>query len=142
MKISNYKSLEKIEFELPHELDADDQMRLKIHSSGEIPEAPCLLILGENATDCIRPPYYRADAETYRRAELLGLRVIIGNVRPQDWNQPGADVIAQRIVYGAAPDAVVVLHDGGGDRHQTVEGLQIALAQLQGHNYSFEPICQ
>lgn len=97
--------------------------------------------LGEHATPCIRPPYYRADDETYERADQLGLRVIMGNVRPRDWARPGALTIADRIVGGAAPNAVVVLHDGGGDRSQTVEGLELALAHLQTRNYSFEPVC-
>ncbi len=48
--INNYKSLEKIQFDLPQELHAHDQLRLQAHSTGEIPKAPCLLILGENAT--------------------------------------------------------------------------------------------
>ena len=97
--------------------------------------------LGDHATPCIRPPYYRADQETYERAAGLGLQVIMGNVRPRDWARPGAQVIANRIVGGAAPDAVVVLHDGGGDRSQTVEGLRSALANLSAQNYSFEPVC-
>ena len=97
--------------------------------------------LGEHATACIRPPYYRADSETYSRADQLGLRVIMGNVRPRDWTRPGATVIADRIIGGAAHQAVVVLHDGGGDRSQTVEGLRMALAYLSSQNYSFEPVC-
>ena len=98
-------------------------------------------VLGEHATACIRPPYYRADSETYARADQLGFRVIMGNVRPMDWTRPGAQVIADRIIGGAAHQAVVVLHDGGGDRSQTVEGLRMALAHLRSLNYSFEPIC-
>lgn len=97
--------------------------------------------LGEYATPCIRPPYYRADEETYERAARLGLRVIMGNVRPRDWALPGAMEIADRIVGGAANNAVVVLHDGGGDRSQTVEALRSALASLSPQNYSFEPVC-
>ena len=97
--------------------------------------------LGEYATPCLRPPYYRADDETYVRAARLGINIVMGNVRPRDWTRPGARVIANRIVGGAAPNAVVVLHDGGGDRSQTVEGLRMALAHLQAQNYSFEPVC-
>jgi len=98
-------------------------------------------VLGEHATACIRPPYYRADSETYERADRLGFTVVMGNVRPMDWTRPGAKVIADRIIGGAAHQAVVVLHDGGGDRSQTVEGLRIALAHLRSLNYSFEPVC-
>ena len=98
-------------------------------------------VLGEHATACIRPPYYRADSETYARADEMGFRVIMGNVRPMDWTRPGAQVIADRIIGGAAHQAVVVLHDGGGDRSQTVEGLRMALAHLRSQNFSFEPVC-
>ena len=40
-----------------------------------------------------------------------------------DWQEPGAEVIAERLVSGARPGAIVLLHDGGGDRTQTVEAL-------------------
>ncbi len=99
-------------------------------------------VLGEHATSCLRPPYYSIDEHTVARAEQLGMRVVMGEVRPLDWSQPGVLEIADRIVGGAAPGRVVVLHDGGGDRSQTVEGLELALAYLESRNYVYEPVCQ
>lgn len=99
-------------------------------------------VLGDHATPCLRPPYYSMDEHTVARAAELGLRVVLGEVRPRDWSQPGAMQIANRIVGGAAPGRVVVLHDGGGDRSQTIEGLEMALAYLESRNYVYEPVCQ
>ena len=98
--------------------------------------------LGDRGTMCLRPPYYRADGETFARAGRLGFDVIMGNVRPEDWSLPGADVIAQRIIMGAEHNAIVVLHDGGHDRTQTVAGLEMALSHLGSEGYVFEPVCQ
>ncbi|MCY3922069.1 MAG: polysaccharide deacetylase family protein [Chloroflexi bacterium] len=100
------------------------------------------IILGQHATPCIRPPYYSVDEHTAQRAARLSLRLIMGTVRTSDWMLPGAEVIARQIYHGAAPGAVIVLHDGGGDRSQTVEALRSAMWNLRGFNYSFEPVCR
>ncbi len=100
------------------------------------------IILGQHATPCIRPPYYSVDEHTAERAARLGLRLVMGTVRTSDWMLPGADVIARQIYHGAAPGAVIVLHDGGGDRSQTVEALRSAMWALRSRNYSFEPVCR
>lgn len=97
--------------------------------------------LGEHATPCLRPPNYSTDEHTAQHAARLGLRLIMGTVRTSDWMLPGADVIAGRIFAGAAPNAVIVLHDGGGDRSQTVDGLRDAMWNLRTLNYAFEPVC-
>ena len=47
-------------------------------------------------------------------------------VDPDDWTMPGADVIAERIRAQLTPRAVVLVHDGGGEREQTVEALRDA----------------
>lgn len=40
----------------------------------------------------------------------------------------------------AQPGNVVLMHDGGGDRSQTVEALKIALPKLKAEGYSFVTI--
>ena len=99
-------------------------------------------VLGEHHTPCLRPPNYSIDSDSAQRLEAMGIRLVMGTVRSGDWSQPGVDVIVWRILQGAAPDAVVVLHDGGGDRSQTVEALRSVLYELRNHNYSYEPVCE
>lgn len=46
---------------------------------------------------------------------------------PRDWSRPGSAVIVRRVVAGLHPGVVILLHDGGGDRSQTVEALRFLL---------------
>jgi peptidoglycan/xylan/chitin deacetylase (PgdA/CDA1 family) len=52
------------------------------------------------------------------------------SVDPQDWRQPGTDVIVERVRLGVRPGSIVVLHDGRGDRSQTVEALPKILDEI------------
>ena len=48
---------------------------------------------------------------------------MLENIDPQDWAQPGADVILQRIKQQRRDGSIILLHDAGGDRSQTVDAL-------------------
>lgn len=100
------------------------------------------LALGEHATPCFRPPFYRFNPEIVDLAASLGLRMILNTGDTDDWRRPGATAIAANIVAAAEPNAILVLHDGGGDRTQTVQALESALRFLKSRRYAFEPICQ
>ena len=49
--------------------------------------------------------------------------------------------IASHIVSSAYPGAIILLHDGGGDRSQTVVALQRVLRELSAQGYVFRNIC-
>ena len=87
-------------------------------------------ILGEHATPCLRPPYGSRDGFTYDWAASHGLAIALWTVDTFDWRNPGAETIANRIVAGASDGAIVSLHDGGGERSQTVQALDDALTRL------------
>ncbi len=98
-------------------------------------------ILGEHAAPCVRPPYGARDAFTYDWAASHGLAVALWTVDTFDWRNPGAETIANRIVAGATDGAIISLHDGGGDRSQTVEALDDALDRLADSGIRYEPLC-
>lgn len=98
--------------------------------------------LGEHATPCFRPPNLRFDDDTVRRAGTLGLNMILATGATADWRRPGAAVIAANIIAAATPGAILVLHDGGGDRSQTTLALDLALTYLRLKRYAFEPVCE
>ena len=98
-------------------------------------------VLADQATPCLRPPYGSIDAFTREWAASAGLDLVLWTVDTNDWRRPGAQVIADRIVRGAADEAIVLMHDGGGNRTQTVEGLELALDRLSGRGLRFEPVC-
>lgn len=61
------------------------------------------------------------------------------DVDTEDWRLPGSDAIAERLL-SVQSGQVVLMHDGGGDRTQTVEALRIALPQLKAQGYKFVTI--
>ncbi|NKQ36224.1 MAG: polysaccharide deacetylase family protein [Chloroflexi bacterium] len=88
----------------------------------------------------VRPPYGATDANTRAYAADLGMTVVLWTVDPQDWRRPGADVIANHILTHASPGAIILSHDGGGDRSQTVAAYQTVLPQLAEQGYVFRTI--
>ncbi len=68
------------------------------------------------------------------------MTIVLWNVDPQDWRRPGADVIATHVVSHAYPGAIILSHDGGGDRSQTIEAYRTILPQLQQQGYEFRTI--
>ena len=82
------------------------------------------------ATTLFRPPY-AADTSPSQLSELTPLQiaqdlnylVVLENIDPQDWAKPGADIILQRVKQQRRDGSIILLHDAGGDRSQTVEAL-------------------
>ena len=98
--------------------------------------------LGSRGTPCLRPPSGTIDAFTQDWAAEHGLRLTLWTVDPGDWRRPSAEAIADHIVERARAGAVVLLHDGGGDRSQTVEGLDMALERLAGSGLAYKTLCR
>lgn len=102
------------------------------------PTADLLRSLGSESP-CVRPPYGATDDAVAADLAARGTEQVLWTVDPADWSRPGADVIAERIL--AAPrGAVVLLHDGGGDRTQTVDALRQALPRLAADGWTFDVV--
>ena len=88
----------------------------------------------------VRPPYGATDDHTRAYAAELGMTIVLWTVDPQDWRRPGAKVVADHILSHASPGAIILSHDGGGDRSQTIAAYQTVLPQLQAQGYVFRTI--
>ena len=102
-----------------------------------------------------RAPYF-GDAEPTTADELMpalaaqqaGYTVIGLHVDPNDWQRPQADRIVSEVdrqVRAATPERsgnVILLHDGGGERSQTVAALPRIIANLRAQGYRFVPVSQ
>jgi cellulose synthase/poly-beta-1,6-N-acetylglucosamine synthase-like glycosyltransferase/peptidoglycan/xylan/chitin deacetylase (PgdA/CDA1 family)/spore germination protein YaaH len=107
------------------------------------------------STRLFRAPYF-GDAEPQTPDEVepaaianrLGYVIVGLRVDPDDWATPGTDEIVQRTLAGIEnpdPDQrgqVVLLHDGGGDRSQTVAALPRLIRELRAKGYQFTTISQ
>jgi peptidoglycan/xylan/chitin deacetylase (PgdA/CDA1 family) len=90
--------------------------------------------------------WYRAPGGNWSSqvAELSadhGMQPLGWNVDPKDWERPGADAIVaavQRELKEQAPDgAIILLHDGGGARDETVAALEQLIPWLAAQGYKF-----
>lgn len=91
---------------------------------------------GQEASTIFRCPGGNFDTSVATDLEGIVTAEIGWNVDTTDWKKPGADVIAQRI-QSAGPGNIILMHDGGGDRSQTIEGLRQALPKLKEQGYNF-----
>lgn len=89
-----------------------------------------------------RPPYNSWNETTLdimRRRKML---MVLWSVETNDWAKPGVDAIVDRTLADAKPGAIVLFHDGGGDRAQTVAALPRVIEGLQNDGYELVTIPQ
>src|SRR3954451_20596702 len=87
-----------------------------------------------------RPAWFRAPYGAWNRATFqlgaeLGMDPLPWTVDTLDWTTPGTRSIVHRVEDGSAPGVVVLSHDAGGDRSQSVRALRAYLPQLIDSGY-------
>ncbi|WP_412080263.1 polysaccharide deacetylase family protein [Streptomyces sp. SJL17-1] len=82
-----------------------------------------------------RAPYGAWNRHSFEIGAELGMEPLAWTVDTLDWKEPGADTIVRRVLDGAAPGAVVLSHDAGGDRAQSVTALRRYLPELLDAGY-------
>ncbi|WP_405091931.1 polysaccharide deacetylase family protein [Micromonospora sp. NBC_01392] len=78
-----------------------------------------------------RQPGGRWTAEELTVARQLGLRPLHWSVDPQDWDHPPAKKIIARVESAAHHGSVVLMHDAGGDRTQTMAACRRLIPDLK-----------
>lgn len=91
-----------------------------------------------------RPPYGEYNANVVTAARQLGLTVVTWDADANDWAtpQPAADMIASRILNAAENGAIFLLHEGGGNRANTVAALPSIITGLQARGLTLVTIPQ
>jgi peptidoglycan/xylan/chitin deacetylase (PgdA/CDA1 family) len=87
-----------------------------------------------------RPRWFRAPYGAWNRAAFqlgaeLGMEPLAWTLDSLDWTTPGTRTIVDRVENGAGPGVVVLSHDAGGDRSQSVWALREYLPQLLDSGY-------
>jgi len=100
-------------------------------------------IVGPGSVRCFRPPYGNYSGTTVNLAADRGLATILWSRDGRDWAMPGVDAIVNGNLdtrYDGGR-AVLLLHDGGQDRSQTVAALPRLIDALRGQGYVFVQLC-
>jgi peptidoglycan/xylan/chitin deacetylase (PgdA/CDA1 family) len=87
-------------------------------------------------TPCVfRPPYGTYNDAVVNVARSLGLATVLWNVDPADYTQPGTGAIEQRVLAQVQPGSILISHDGGGTRSQTLNAYPSIIAALRKRGY-------
>jgi peptidoglycan-N-acetylglucosamine deacetylase len=92
-------------------------------------------LLGGPRPGLFRPPYGSFNATTMRELHALHLLMVLWSVDTEDYQQPGVSVIVQRALAGAHPGAIILMHDAGGTRTQTIAALPIIIRDLRAGGF-------
>jgi peptidoglycan/xylan/chitin deacetylase (PgdA/CDA1 family) len=87
-------------------------------------------------TPCLfRPPYGAYDQALVSTARSLGLATVLWNVDPTDWALPGTSAIEARVLAQVQPGSIILSHDGGGPRGQTLAAYGSIINKLRARRY-------
>ena len=86
---------------------------------------------GAPRPDLFRPPYGSFNAATMAQLQRLHMLMVLWSVDTDDYQQPGVAAIVHTALAGAHPGAIILMHDAGGTRTETVEALPIIIRELR-----------
>ncbi|MEU9570381.1 bifunctional polysaccharide deacetylase/glycosyltransferase family 2 protein [Streptomyces massasporeus] len=98
-------------------------------------------------TSLFRPPYSsfarNMDNNTWPVTEYIGSKgyiTVVNDTDSEDWRRPGAEQIIRNATPKDGDGAIVLMHDSGGDRSQTVAALDRYVSGLQAKGYRFHTL--
>ncbi|MFB7664854.1 polysaccharide deacetylase family protein [Kitasatospora sp. NPDC056138] len=95
-----------------------------------------LVDAGAPAPKLFRSPGGDWSPAVFAAVAKYGMTPIDWDVDPRDWARPGTKTITEKLL-SAKPGDILLCHDGGGNRSQTVESLRTVLPALKAKGYTF-----
>jgi peptidoglycan/xylan/chitin deacetylase (PgdA/CDA1 family) len=94
-------------------------------------------------TPCLfRAPFGSVSPALIAQARSLGFTTIQWDIDPRDWALPGVGAIEDNVLANAHPGAIVIMHDGGGNRSETLSALPHIIDTLRARGYTFVTVTQ
>ncbi len=122
---------------------SEERARLELNATQRLLES----ITGRS-TILFRPPY-NADTNPHSTEELVPIQIaqkmgyltVTEDVDTEDWDQPGVEIMLERVRKGRQDGGnIVLLHDAGGDRSETVEVLPEIIHYLRARGDTVLPL--
>jgi peptidoglycan/xylan/chitin deacetylase (PgdA/CDA1 family) len=82
-----------------------------------------------------RPPFGMWNQTTLRLLRQNHMLMVLWSVDTDDWEKPGTKQIIHSVLSGAKAGAIILMHDAGGDRSETVAALPVIIRDLRRHGY-------
>ncbi|HEY2181121.1 MAG TPA: polysaccharide deacetylase family protein [Solirubrobacteraceae bacterium] len=105
-------------------------------------QAARIELLGGPRPTLFRPPYGSFNQTTFALLHQMHMLMVLWSVDTDDYEQPGVEVIVHRALEGAAPGAIILMHDAGGDRAQTIAALPTIIDTLRKRGYRLVTVPQ
>lgn len=107
-------------------------------ASSQLRDANAAVRRATGFTPCLfRPPYGSTGADLVSRANAQGMTSVLWSVDPLDWRMPGTGSIVSTVLRQASGGAIILSHDGGGPRSQTLEAMPQIVRTLKRRGYKF-----
>ena len=84
-----------------------------------------------------RPPYGAIDKKVWKETRSLKLHVALWDVDTRDWARPGVKRIVKNAEKHVHRGAIILMHDGGGNRTQTIKALPKIIKNFKKRGYTF-----
>jgi peptidoglycan/xylan/chitin deacetylase (PgdA/CDA1 family) len=107
-----------------------------------VSQADWLHKLGAPRPRLFRPPFGSFDARTFRVLHNNRMLMVLWSVDTDDYRQPGVRVIVGRALAGAKPGAIMLMHDAGGARSQTIAALPEIIRKLRQRHFKLVTVPQ
>jgi peptidoglycan-N-acetylglucosamine deacetylase len=112
-------------------------------SSGSLHETNRLIRRATGFRPCdFRPPDGAVNSGLISRAHAQHMVTVNWEVDPRDWASPGSSAIASNVISNAHNGSIVVMHDGGGNRSETVAALPAILSHFRHRGYRFVTVAE
>lgn len=92
------------------------------------------------AATCFRAPYGSTSPRVERVIKGAGLRHYLWTVDTSDWMRPSTKAIVSSVMRGLRPGAIVLMHDGGGDRSHTVAAVRTLIPAIQAAGFELRAL--
>jgi peptidoglycan/xylan/chitin deacetylase (PgdA/CDA1 family) len=121
-----------------------EMARLSAHDQHEelFEQIARIELLGGPRPVLFRPPYGSFNATTFSELHQLHLLMVLWSVDTGDYLRPGVETIVQRVLEGAHPGAIFLMHDAGGDRTQTIAALPTIIQKLRARGFHLVSVPQ
>jgi len=87
-----------------------------------------------------RPPYGAINGVVWKQVRLSRMRVALWDIDTRDWSRPGVKKIVKSVTKDARSGSIVLMHDGGSDRRQTIKALPEIIRKLKKRGFVFVTI--
>jgi peptidoglycan-N-acetylglucosamine deacetylase len=98
-------------------------------------QAARIELLGGHKPRLFRPPYGSFNTTTFHLLHQMKMLMVLWSADTDDYRQPGVETIVTRALEGAKPGAIILMHDAGGNREQTVAALPQVIHALRARGF-------